>query len=48
MISDDVYENMVYDGHVHERIATLPGMWERTLTISSAGKTFSVTGNKDI
>ena len=45
-ISDDVYEHMVFDGNEMIRIATLPGMWDRTITIGSAGKTFSVTGWK--
>ncbi|CAH1101417.1 unnamed protein product [Psylliodes chrysocephalus] len=45
-ISDEVYEWLVYKPHKHIRIATLPGMWERTITIGSAGKTFSVTGWK--
>ncbi|XP_041063643.1 kynurenine--oxoglutarate transaminase 3 isoform X4 [Carcharodon carcharias] len=45
-ISDEVYEWLVYSGHKHIKIATLPGMWERTITIGSAGKTFSVTGWK--
>ncbi|XP_076252879.1 kynurenine aminotransferase-like isoform X1 [Rhynchophorus ferrugineus] len=45
-ISDEVYEWMVYKPYEHVRIATLPGMWERTITIGSAGKTFSVTGWK--
>ncbi|SEP29281.1 pyridoxal phosphate-dependent aminotransferase [Trujillonella endophytica] len=45
VISDEVYEHMTY-GVPHVPIATLPGMAERTLTISSAGKTFSVTGWK--
>ncbi|XP_042334895.1 kynurenine--oxoglutarate transaminase 1 isoform X2 [Sceloporus undulatus] len=44
--SDEVYEWLVYDGNEHIRIASLPGMWERTLTIGSAGKTFSATGWK--
>ncbi|XP_061093167.1 kynurenine--oxoglutarate transaminase 3-like isoform X2 [Conger conger] len=44
--SDEVYEWMVYKGHEHIKIATFPGMWERTITIGSAGKTFSVTGWK--
>ncbi|XP_061540208.1 kynurenine--oxoglutarate transaminase 3-like [Phycodurus eques] len=42
--SDEVYEVFVYDGRRHLKIATLPGMWERTVTVSSAGKTFSITG----
>lgn len=45
-LSDEVYEWMVYDWNEHIRICTLPGMWERTITIGSAGKTFSVTGWK--
>ncbi|XP_041647977.1 kynurenine--oxoglutarate transaminase 3-like [Cheilinus undulatus] len=44
--SDEVYEWLVYRGHQHIKIATLPGMWDRTITIGSAGKTFSVTGWK--
>ena len=44
-ISDEVYEHLVFDGE-HIPIATLPGMAERTLTISSAGKSFSFTGWK--
>ena len=44
-LSDEVYEHLVFDGE-HIAIATLPGMAERTLTISSAGKTFSFTGWK--
>jgi N-succinyldiaminopimelate aminotransferase len=44
-VSDEVYEHLVYDGE-HIPIATLPGMAERTLTISSVGKSFSFTGWK--
>lgn len=44
-IADEVYEHLVYDG-VHVSIATLPGMRERTVTVSSLGKTFSLTGWK--
>ena len=39
-ISDEVYEWLVHDGNEHVRIATLDGMWDRTITIGSAGKTF--------
>uniref|UniRef100_A0A146KMB1 Kynurenine--oxoglutarate transaminase 3 n=2 Tax=Lygus hesperus TaxID=30085 RepID=A0A146KMB1_LYGHE len=46
VLSDEVYEWMVYEPYKHIRIATLPDMWERTITIGSAGKTFSVTGWK--
>lgn len=43
-VSDEVYEWLVYSGTEHTRIATLPGMFDRTITISSASKSFSVTG----
>ena len=46
VISDEVYEHLTFDGTKHLPIATLPGMAERTLTISSGGKTFSLTGWK--
>ena len=46
VISDEVYEHLTFDGLTHIPIATLPGMAERTLTISSGGKTFSLTGWK--
>jgi N-succinyldiaminopimelate aminotransferase len=45
VITDEVYEHLIFDG-VHLPLASLPGMAERTVTISSAGKTFSVTGWK--
>jgi N-succinyldiaminopimelate aminotransferase len=45
VVTDEVYEHLVYEG-VHRPIAALPGMRERTVTISSAGKTFSFTGWK--
>ena len=44
-ITDEVYEEMVYDGE-HRRLATYEGMWDRTVTLSSIGKTFSLTGWK--
>jgi N-succinyldiaminopimelate aminotransferase len=46
VVSDEVYEHLTYDGAEHVPMATLPGMRERTLTLSSAGKTFSLTGWK--
>ena len=46
VVTDEVYEHLVFDGGRHIPIATLPQMAERTITISSAGKTFSVTGWK--
>ncbi len=45
-ITDEVYEEIRFDGAEHVPLATLPGMWERTLTVSSTGKTFSMTGWK--
>lgn len=44
IVSDEVYEHIAFRPHV--RVASRPGAWERTLTISSIGKTFSVTGWK--
>ena len=46
VVTDDVYEHQTFDGVRHIPMATLPGMADRTVTISSAGKTFSVTGWK--
>lgn len=46
VITDEVYEHLVYDDAEHIPLATLPGMRERTVTIGSAGKTFSFTGWK--
>lgn len=43
-ITDEIYEYMVYDGRKHLSIATLPGMFERTITISGLSKTFGITG----
>ncbi|CAB3259201.1 unnamed protein product [Arctia plantaginis] len=45
-LADEVYEWVVYPPNEHIRMATLPDMWERTITVGSAGKTFSVTGWK--
>ena len=46
VVTDEVYEHLTFDDHEHVPIATLPGMFERTVTISSSGKTFSFTGWK--
>jgi N-succinyldiaminopimelate aminotransferase len=46
VITDEVYEHLTFTGHEHVPIATLPGMAERTLTLSSAGKSYSFTGWK--
>ncbi|MCL8023956.1 aminotransferase class I/II-fold pyridoxal phosphate-dependent enzyme [Nocardioides bruguierae] len=46
VITDEVYEHLTLDGRVHRPPATFPGMAERTLSISSLGKSFSLTGWK--
>jgi N-succinyldiaminopimelate aminotransferase len=46
VVTDEVYEHLVYDDAEHVPIVSLPGMRERTVTVSSAGKTFSFTGWK--
>ncbi|MFJ2948994.1 pyridoxal phosphate-dependent aminotransferase [Streptomyces sp. NPDC087226] len=46
VVTDEVYEHLVFDDAEHIPLATLPGMRDRTVTISSAGKTFSYTGWK--
>ncbi|KRF20871.1 aminotransferase [Nocardioides sp. Soil797] len=46
VVTDEVYEHLVFDDHEHIPLATLPGMFERTVTLSSAGKMFSFTGWK--
>ncbi len=46
VITDEVYEHLVFDGGEHIPLASFPGMRERTVTIGSAGKTFSFTGWK--
>ncbi|MGW0336565.1 pyridoxal phosphate-dependent aminotransferase [Streptomyces sp. NPDC003011] len=46
VVTDEVYEHLVFDGAEHVPLATFPGMRERTVSIGSAGKTFSFTGWK--
>ncbi|MCU1606992.1 MAG: aminotransferase [Modestobacter sp.] len=46
VLTDEVYEHLVFSGAEHVSMATLPGMRERTLVVSSGGKTFSTTGWK--
>lgn len=46
VISDEAYEHLWFDDHEHIALATLPGMFDRTITIGSGGKTFSFTGWK--
>jgi len=46
VVSDEVYEHIVYDGHRHESIARFPGLAERSFVVSSFGKTYHVTGWK--
>ena len=43
-VTDEVYEHLVFDGHQHLNLAAFDGMTDRTLTVSSGGKTFSFTG----
>jgi len=43
-ITDEIYEHIVYDGHRHLSLGSLDGMWDRTITIGSFSKTYSVTG----
>jgi len=43
-IMDEVYEHIVYEGHKHTYMNSLPGMWERTVSCSSLSKTYSITG----
>ncbi len=43
-VTDEVYEHIIFDGHEHVRMASLPGMRERTITCSSLSKTFSISG----
>ncbi len=44
VITDEIYEHILYDGHRHHPIALLPGMRDRTVTVSGMSKTFAVTG----
>ena len=44
VMTDEIYQHLVYDGYQHISMATLPGMRERTITINSLSKTYSVTG----
>jgi aminotransferase len=44
VFTDEIYEHFLYDGRQHVPPATIPGMWERTITISGLSKTFSITG----
>ena len=44
VITDEVYEHILYAPHTHTYMATLPGMWERTISCSSLSKTYSITG----
>ena len=44
VITDEVYEHIVYEPNVHTYMSSLPGMWENTLSVSSLSKTYSITG----
>src|SRR5262249_47412611 len=43
-ITDEIYEHIIYDGRSHVPLASLDGMWERSVTISGMSKTYAVTG----
>lgn len=44
VVADEVYDCLTFDGHKHTRIASYAGMWDRTITVGSAGKSFACTG----
>ena len=44
VISDEIYSELIYDGHVHTSFASVPGMYERTITINGFSKAFAMTG----
>lgn len=44
VVSDEIYEKYIYDGNKHTSIASLPGMWERSIIIHSFSKTYGMTG----
>ena len=44
VFTDEIYEHFIFDGGEHISAASMPGMWERTITISGLSKTFSITG----
>lgn len=44
VITDEPYEHIIYEGHKHIYMNSLPGMWERTVSLSSLSKTYSITG----
>ena len=46
VLMDEVYEHLVYDNKLHIRLCSLPDMWDRVITVSSCGKTYSITGWK--
>lgn len=46
VVSDEVYEHLVYDGHQHQSVSRFPGLAARSFVVSSFGKTYSVTGWK--
>lgn len=44
VLTDDIYEKIIYDGHVHQTLAALPGMRERTIVINGMSKAYAMTG----
>ena len=45
VISDEIYEHIIYPPATHTSFASLPGMWERTLTVNGFSKAFAMTGD---
>lgn len=45
VLSDEIYEHIIYPPATHHSFAALPGMWERTLTVNGFSKAFAMTGN---
>ena len=47
VLSDEIYEHIMYPPAKHHSFASLPGMWERTLTVNGFSKAFAMTGKPD-
>ena len=47
VLSDEIYEHIIYPPAKHHSFASLPGMWERTLTVNGFSKAFAMTGKPD-
>jgi len=44
VLTDDIYEKIIYDGHIHKTLASLPGMQERTVVVNGMSKAYAMTG----